>query len=225
MSELITDTVLIVAAAGSSRRFQGGNKLFVMLDGMPLFLHCLRTLSRVLAPNRMILAVNPLEEARFRECASKYLPELPLIFVHGGETRCHSVRNALAAASRIPGILFAAVHDAARPFLTESLFLDCLAAARKYGGALLCHRINDTVKRIAPDGTLEGTIDRETLRGAETPQIFLLDELCRAYDQALESGEHYTDDTQIMEEYSSVRPYLLEHRADNRKITYAEDLR
>jgi len=225
MSEIITDTALIVAAAGASRRFRGGNKLFVMLDGLPLFLHCLRTLSGVLAPGRMILAVSPAEESHFRELAQQYLPDRKLIFVHGGETRCHSVRNALEAAAQLPDIRFAAVHDAARPFLTESLFLDCVAAARKHGGALLCHRINDTVKRIAPDGTLEGTIDRDTLRGAETPQIFPLEELRIAYDLALKSGEHFTDDTQIMERFSSIRPYLLEHRTDNRKITYAEDLR
>ena len=223
--ELVTDTALIVAAAGSSRRFQLGNKLFAMLDGYPVFVHCLRTLSKVLAPGRIILAVNPSDEALFRETANRYLPDIPLIFVHGGETRCRSVRNALAAATKLSGIRFAAVHDAARPFLSGSLFLDCLDAARKHGGALLCHRISDTVKRIAPDGTSAETIDREPLRGAETPQIFPLEPLCRAYDCALASGGSFTDDAQIMERFSSIRPYLLEHRENNRKITYAEDLR
>ncbi len=221
----VSDTVLIVAAAGSSRRFQHGNKLFAMLEGLPVFVHCLRNLSPVLAPGRIVLAVNPSDEALFRETAQKYLPDVPLIFVHGGETRSHSVRNALAAARQIPGIRFAAVHDAARPFLSGPLFLDCLDAARKHGGALLCHRISDTVKRIAPDGTSAETIDREPLRGAETPQIFPLEPLFRAYEQALASGGSFTDDAQIMECFSDIRPYLLEHRENNRKITYAEDLR
>ena len=222
--ELISDTALIVAAAGVSRRFQRGNKLFVMLDGLPVFAHCIRTVSDILAPGRIILAVNPADETLFREKAQQYLPEVPLIFVHGGETRCHSVRNALTAAAKIPGIRFAAVHDAARPFLSGALFLDCLSAAREHGAALLCHRISDTVKRIAPDGTSAETIDREPLRGAETPQIFPLETLIPAYDRALESGGIFTDDAQIMERFSSVRPYLLEHKKDNRKITYAEDL-
>lgn len=224
MSELVADTALIVAAAGGSSRFRGGNKLFVMLDGLPLYAHCLRTVSRILAPGRMILSVSPDDEALFRETAHRYLPDLPLIFVHGGETRTRSVRNALTEAEKIPGIRFAAVHDAARPFLTESLFLSCLEAARKHGGALLCHRISDTVKRAAPDGTSLETIDREPLRGAETPQIFPLDQLIRACDLALDSGETFTDDAQVMERFTSIRPYLVEHRYDNRKITYQEDL-
>ena len=224
MSELVTDTALIVAAAGASRRFQGGNKLFVMLDGLPLYAHCLRTVSHVLAPGRMILAVNPADEDLFRETAHRYLPDIPLIFVHGGETRTRSVRNALAEAEKLPGIRFAAVHDAARPFLTEALFLSCLTEARKHGGALLCHRISDTVKRAASDGTSAETIDREPLRGAETPQIFPLDQLIRACDLALKSGGVFTDDAQVMERFSSIRPYLVEHRYDNRKITYEEEL-
>lgn len=224
MSELITDTALIVAAAGTSRRFRNGSKLLVMMDGLPLYAHCLRTVSHVLAPGRMILAVNPSEEELFRETAQQYLPDIPLIFVHGGETRMRSVRNALAAAEKLPGIRFAAVHDAARPFLTEELFLACLTAARKHGGALLCHRITDTVKRAASDGTVAETIDREPLRGAETPQIFPLDQLLRACDLALGSGEIFTDDAQIMERFTSIRPCLVEHRCNNRKITYEEDL-
>lgn len=224
MSELVTDTALIVAAAGTSRRFRNGSKLFTMMDGLPLYAHCIRTVSHILAPGRMILAVNPAEEEVFRETAQRYLPDIPLIFVHGGETRMRSVRNALAAAEKLPGICFAAVHDAARPFLTEEMFRSCLTAARKHGGALLCHRITDTVKRAASDGTSSETIDRDALRCAETPQIFPLGQLIRACDLALETGEIFTDDAQIMERFTNIRPYLAEHRGNNRKITYEDDL-
>ncbi len=221
---MISDTVFLIAAGGSSRRFGTDDKLFADLHGLPVFLHCIRTVAPLLPPGNIILAVHPDRQGLFEQELRKHLPDVKVRFVHGGETRTLSVRNALREAAKIPAAEYAAIHDAARPFLTQEMFRICLDSCREHGGALLCKRITDTVKVTDSAGHAVKTLDRDLLRGAETPQIFPLRPLIAAYEKALESGRSFTDDAMIMEEFTDTKPYLAEHRGDNRKITYPEDL-
>ena len=194
----VSDTVLILAAGGASTRFGGGSKLFAELDGIPVFLHAVRTAASVLAPGSIILSVPAAAEADFRAAAERHLPGVPLHFTHGGATRTLSVLNALEAAAKLGESRFklAAVHDAGRPMLTPELLLACLDAARIHGGAMACRKVAETVKRIAPDGFLGETVPRDELRTAEPPQVFRFDALLDAYRSAAASGEVFTDDAQ-----------------------------
>ena len=220
---MIADTVFIVPAAGSSTRF-GGDKLMTLLDGVPVFLHCLRTVAPLLAPGRIILAVAPGREEEFRQVTAQYLPDVEIHIVPGGSSRTESVFHALQKAQTLPGVEYAAVHDAARPFLTAEAFAQCLEAARIHQGALLCRKICDTVKVINSAGFACDTLNRDELRAAETPQIFPLNLLTDATGKALQSGDVFTDDCQVMETFTMIRAYLVEHYGDNRKITFAGDL-
>ena len=220
---MISDTVFIVPAAGSSTRF-GGDKLMTLLDGIPVYLHCLRTVAPLLAPGRIILAVAPGREEEFRQVTAQYLPDVQVHFVPGGASRTESVFHALQKAQELPGVEYAAVHDAVRPFLTAEAFTQCLEAARIHQGALLCRKICDTVKVINSAGYACDTLNRDELRAAETPQIFPLNMLTDATEKALQSGKTFTDDCQVMETFTPVHAYLVEHYGDNRKITFAGDL-
>lgn len=222
----VSDTVLILAAGGSSTRFGGGSKLFADLDGIPVFLHAVRTAAAVLTPGSVILSVPATAEDDFRAAAKQYLPDVPLLFARGGVTRTLSVLNALEAAAELgePRFRLAAVHDAGRPMLTRELLLACLDAARLHGGAMACRKVTETVKRITPDGFLGETVPRDELRTAETPQVFHFEALLNAYRQAAESGETFTDDAQVMERFAPIRVFPVEHDFPNPKITYRPDL-
>ena len=222
----VSDTVLILAAGGASTRFGGGSKLFAELDGIPVFLHAVRTAASVLIPGSIILSVPADTEADFRTTAETYLPGVPLHFTHGGATRTLSVLNALEAAATLgeSRFLLAAVHDAGRPMLTPELLLACLDAARTHGGAMACRKVAETVKRITPDGFLGETVPRDGLRTAETPQVFHFEPLLNAYRRAAASDETFTDDAQVMERFAPVRVFPVEHDFPNPKITYRPDL-
>ena len=223
MNHSVDDTAFIVPAAGSSTRF-GGDKLMSLLDGIPVYLHCIRTVAPLLSPGRIILAVAPERIAEFQSVTAQYLPDVTVHFVPGGASRTESVFHALEKARTLPGVQYAAVHDAARPFLTAEAFMKCLDAARVHQGALLCRKICDTVKRVDSAGYACDTLNRDELRAAETPQIFSLSALYEATEKALQSGNVFTDDCQVMETFTPVRAYLVEHYGDNRKITFAGDL-
>jgi len=222
----VSDTVLILAAGGASTRFGGGSKLFADLDGIPVFLHAVRTAASVLTPGSIILSVPVAEEEDFRSAAETHLPGVPLHFTGGGATRTLSVLNALEAAARLGESRFrlAAVHDAGRPMLTPDLLLACLDATRIHGGAMACRKVAETVKRITPDGFLGETVPRDELRTAETPQVFHFQPLLDAYRQAARSDETFTDDAQVMERFAPVRVFPVEHDFPNPKITYRPDL-
>ena len=222
----VSDTVLILAAGGASTRFGGGSKLFAELDGIPVFLHAVRTAASVLTPGSIILSVPAAVEADFRTAAKAHLPGVPLHFAHGGATRTLSVLNALEAAAQLGESRFrlVAVHDAGRPMLTPELLQACMDAARLHGGAMACRKVAETVKRITPDGFLGETVPRDGLRTAETPQVFQFEALLNAYRQAAKSDETFTDDAQVMERFAPVRVFPVEHGFPNPKITYRPDL-
>jgi 2-C-methyl-D-erythritol 4-phosphate cytidylyltransferase len=120
------------------------------------------------------------------------------------------------------------VHDAARPCfsISDLKVLKRELASHPVGG-LLAVPLADTLKRAlepGPNSThVDATIDRAGLWRAATPQVFRCGTLLRALEAALESGRIPTDEAQAIE-WSGQRPQLIPGRADNIKVTTAEDL-
>lgn len=116
--------------------------------------------------------------------------------VAGGTTRQESVRIGLAALRR--GLPFIAVHDVARSLVSVGLIERVLAAARETGAALPALPVRDTLKEVA-EGRVVRTVPRESLQGAQTPQIFARDILARAHGRAAEAHFEGTDDAALAE--------------------------
>jgi 2-C-methyl-D-erythritol 4-phosphate cytidylyltransferase len=161
------------------------------------------------------------DRAKFAENIAKHLPNTEIKIVIGGKTRMHSVFNGLSALTE--SAKFAAVHDAARPFTSDELLLNCLQAARNHNGAIVAKRITDTVKKSNKNHFIIDTLNRDELWTVETPQIFPTKTLICAYRKAFKDGITVTDDAGIME-HSGYSPFLYEHKSDNTKITFQEDL-
>jgi len=147
----------------------------------------------------------------------------------GGEHRAQSVRNALrtlAVSARDNDWVM--VHDAARPCFTAADLgtLKAELAAHPVGG-LLAVPLADTLKRALEPGTrsihVDTTVDRDGLWRAATPQVFRLGVLLRALEAALEAQRTPTDEAQAIE-WAGHRPRLVAGRADNIKVTTADDL-
>ena len=147
----------------------------------------------------------------------------------GGEQRAHSVRNALRVlAGRARDDDWIMVHDAARPCFTAG---DLHALKRELAphpvGGLLAVPLADTLKRALEPGVhashVDETLDRNGLWRAATPQVFRLGVLLRALESALESQRLPTDEAQAIE-WTGQRPQLVAGRADNIKVTTADDL-
>jgi 2-C-methyl-D-erythritol 4-phosphate cytidylyltransferase len=156
-----------------------------------------------------------------------------LAVVPGGATRAQSVVNALGAV----GTEYVAIHDAARPLLTPKLveaLVATLDANPEAAGVIAAAPVTDTVKRASSRGSFRAdsdrkepqvleTLDRSTLWGAQTPQVFRTDPL-RAALAAAERPEEATDEAMLVEwDGGTVLIHPVE--AENLKVTTPLDLR
>ena len=142
--------------------------------------------------------------------------------VAGGATRQASVRAGLEAlASCAPDIVL--VHDAARPFASASLITRAIAAAEKTGAAIPALPVTDTVKRIDNTGTIEATLDRDSIRLVQTPQAFAFPALFDAHRRALAQGrDDFTDDAALAE-WAGIKVSVFAGEPGNIKFTTPED--
>ena len=142
--------------------------------------------------------------------------------VAGGATRQASVRAGLEAlVACTPDIVL--VHDAARPFASASLITRAIAAAEKTGAAIPALPVTDTVKRIDSTGTIEATLDRNSIRLVQTPQAFAFPALFDAHRRALAQGrDDFTDDAALAE-WAGIKVSVFAGEPGNIKFTTPED--
>ncbi|WP_418393307.1 IspD/TarI family cytidylyltransferase [Victivallis lenta] len=212
------DLAVVIVAGGSARRF-GGNKLLLELDGLPLFLHCVRRFLPAAAPGCLVVVHPRGGGDEFRLAAERFLPDAPIVWTAGGAFRCASVQAGLAAIPLREGIV--AIHDAARPMASVSLLETLAEEARRSGGAIPGKPVTDTLKRSDGGGMIAGTVSREGLWRVETPQVFDLSRLRAAY--AANPEVDFTDDAGVME--AAGFPCRVVHNPEeNIKVTYPGDM-
>ena len=212
---------VLVAAAGSSRRMGGVNKLMEPLDGVPVLVRTLSALQVAQRVDEIIVAAREEDLLEISRLCREYGISKCVRVVRGGETRVHSALQAALAAS--PDMEFLAVQDGARPLATPELIDQVIAAAVRCGAAAPAVAVKDTVKAVREDGGVTETLDRGRLRAVQTPQVFDAGLLKAALQSALERGSPVTDDASAVEEMGKV-VFLVEGDEENLKITTPMDL-
>jgi 2-C-methyl-D-erythritol 4-phosphate cytidylyltransferase len=239
------------AAAQSSA--SSGTKIERDLAGRPVFLRAIELFVRHPDVEQVILAVNPdsVEEFTFRWGDRLAIHNVTI--VPGGrkerwETVMLAMRSVGGACTHV------AVHDAARPLTSPALLERVFAAATTVGAVIPGLPVANTLKQIdnASDTTdiaskpadpldailggsdrpapqlkrIVRTVDRRSLYEVQTPQVFELSLLRRAYAQ-IESGAldatGVTDDASLVEAMSEP-VFIVEGESTNFKITRPEDL-
>lgn len=210
----------IVVAAGRGRRFGGGRpKQFFLWGGQSLLQHTLLALWPAASWQGLVVAV-PHGQEQQRELLPAALKNEPRVrLVAGGERRRDSVQAALRTLPEGDGLVM--VHDGVRPRVSAALIERVLAGARENGACVPVVTPRDTVKRLEPAGRVAGTLERQGLGLAQTPQGFRLEVLRRAYRQA--GPDDFTDDAAVVE--ASGQPVAwVEGEVDNIKVTERSDL-
>lgn len=210
---------VVVAAAGSSTRM-GRDKLLLTLRGVPVLVHSLRVFDACDAVEEIVLSVRPESLEAAAALVREYGIKKAAKIVAGGKTRPESVHNGVLAVRR--DIPYIAVHDGARPFVTEAILLDALRAASEHQAAAAAVPIVSTVKR-AEGGLVRETLSREGLYEIQTPQVFQAELLKAALARALELNLPITDDCMAVEALGCP-VYLTEGSRENIKLTTEADL-
>lgn len=210
----------VVAAAGSSRRMGGENKLLLPVDGIPVLARTVMALESAQLVDEIVIATREEDLLTIGDLCKLYGIRKPVKIVCGGETRQESVLAAALECREDAG--FIAVHDGARPLVTPELIDSVIRLAQRTNAAALAVPVKDTIK-VAEGGKVVSTPARDTLRAMQTPQVFDAQLLRAALQSAIESGEILTDDCAAVERLGK-EIYLAEGSYENIKITTPEDI-
>jgi len=220
----------IILAAGQGSRLAsstgGTRKQFLHHAGHPLYWRSVLTMSAIPSLAGVVVVFPPqeleLRRDELEELKNTFDPGVRILAVPGGDRRQDSVRLGLAALPRDCELVL--VHDSARPFFSAALVHALLAGLTDEAcGVIPAIAVTDTVKQVE-SGLVLGTPPRESLRAAQTPQLFPTALLRRIHEQAQAEGWAVTDDAGMIERAGhAVR--VVPGETANLKITTPEDLR
>ena len=210
----------IIAAAGTGRRLGAGvPKQLLELGGRTILERSVEAFVRHPRVQEVIVVL----PAALLEDPPRALVDRRVRLVKGGDRRQDSVANAFDALNADTDVVL--IHDAARPFVTETSISQVIDAGAAHGAAILAQAVRDTVKRVARHGGemhVAETLPRESIFLAQTPQGFRRTVLHDAVTLG-RSGAEATDEAALAE-MAGHTVHIVEGTADNVKITTADDL-
>ena len=218
---------VIVAGGGGLRMGGTLSKQYLPLGGRPILRRTVDAFAACpdIAAIRLVI---PESDADY--CQAHILDALharkPIRIVSGGRRRQDSVRNGLMD---LKGFIddpetVVAIHDGVRPLVRPEDIRRCVAEARKTGACILGAPVVDTLKTVDGNGAVRGTLARDAIWSAQTPQAFRFGLIEAAHEAALSEGIEGTDDAALVERMG-IEVRVIEGSRFNLKITTPEDLK
>lgn len=210
----------VVVSAGLARRMGGVDKVLAPLGELPVLAHTLYAFQDcALVAEIILVAREDLVVEVSRLCKDLDLNKVKKVIV-GGKERIHSVQAGLREVN--PEAELIAIHDGARPLVTQEIIRDAVTRAALTGAAAPAVPLTDTVKRTE-DGLAVETVDRSQLWAVQTPQVFEAGLIKAAVQKAIDDGELLTDDCGAVERMG-MKVTLTSGSPENIKITTPLDL-
>jgi len=208
----------IIVAGGSGSRMQSVlPKQFIALSGKPVLMHTLSVFHNSLSSPQIILVLHAGYHGLWAELCAKHNFTIPHTLIAGGQTRFHSVKNAIDLITDKDVLI--AVHDAVRPMVTADIIDRAYQCAADKGTAVTAVKSRDSVRQVTDDVSF--AVNRDSIYLVQTPQTFQSALLKQAYQQPY--ADNFTDDASVVEQ-SGVKITLVEGSYSNIKITFPEDI-
>ena len=210
----------VIVAAGSSQRM-GSDKIMMKLGAMPVLARTVLAFENNEYVDEIIIVTKTekLEEIADM-CFKNGLHKVKQV-VSGGATRMESALAGVSACRH--GAELIAIHDGARPLVSQELITRTIEAAKAYRAAVPVVASTDTLKVVDERGFITGTLDRSVTRRVQTPQVFEADLIKGALTKAVEKNLALTDDCSAMD-MMGVKTITVEGELTNIKITTPEDM-
>ncbi len=209
-------TVIIVAGGSGQRMGEQTPKQFLILNNKPVLMHSLEIFKKFDSQIRIILVLPSDHINYWKDLCNQYDFKIKHNIVAGGETRFASVKNGLEI---IDDEGLVAIHDGVRPLVKIKTIQNAFDTAHSFGTAVPVITINESVRELTEKGNQ--VVDRKKLRLIQTPQVFHVVDIKKAYQQLFQTD--FTDDASVYE--TSGEPiYLTEGHWENIKITRPLDL-
>ena len=220
----MTDVYAIIPAAGSSRRMEGVNKLFIELDGQTVLARTVRNVSGITGLKKIVLVCPPSAIEEYKQRLESELNETEYLLIHfvpGGASRQVSVGQGVLALDAFDiswSEDYVLIHDAARCLLSSVEMEQMCAQAYQHKAVTAALPLVDTIKKVDEAGVVSDSISRDNVWCMQTPQIFQAELIKRAH---LEVEKDATDDVTLVQEFCDV--YVCEVKSPNYKLTRPQD--
>lgn len=198
-------------------------KQFMLLNNSPILIHTVRKFVSTPVVSEIVVALRQDDLAWAEELFAAQGFTKAVRFVEGGETRQQSVEKALGSLADRDENDLVAVHDAVRPFIEREIIEKVIAEASETGAAIVGIVPVDTVKQVHRN-KVRSTLPRERLILTQTPQVFRLSLLRRAFEKAREDLFIGTDESSLVERLEQVEVSVVLGTDRNIKITKPGDM-
>lgn len=213
-------TSAIIVAAGKSTRTSGAvPKQLISIKGVPVVVRTMLAFEKCPLISEIIVVAAKDQLKEYEIFKKQYgITKLSAVTA-GGSTRSDSVLAGFRAVS--PKCEFVAIHDGARCLIKTEDIEKVIKSAFRHGCAIAASKSTDTLKEVDENGIISGTVDRDTVMRAQTPQVFMKE----IYEIAVSSKtkpSSPTDDSMLVEN-AGFKVHTVEAGAYNIKITTDED--
>ena len=209
---------IIIVAGGKGLRMGGDiPKQFLPVCGKPVLMRTLEVFHAYDSSIHIILVLPVSQQAYWQDLCQEYQFTLAHDIANGGDTRFHSVKNGLAL---VEGEGLVGVHDGVRPFVSQEVIARCYEEALLKKAVIPVIGVVETVRHLTDEGS--ETVPRDQYKLVQTPQVFDVALLRRAYQQ--EFTDMFTDDASVVEALGE-KVFLVEGNRENIKLTTPFDLK
>lgn len=209
--------IIIVAGGRGTRMGSDTPKQFLPLAGSTVLMHTLDCMAHAIPEAHLIVALPHDQQSEWRRLCRQYSYTREHITVDGGETRFHSVRNALKL---VPDDSLVAIHDGVRPLVSETVVRMAFDTANVHGAAIPVLPVTESLRHISEDSRSQA-VERSCYRTVQTPQVFNAALLKQAYSAPYRP--EYTDDATVFEA-AGFTVMLITGNRENIKITIPQDI-
>ena len=210
----------------SAEKTGTSRKQFMLLDGSPILVHTVRKFAASARITSIVVSVRAEDLDWVTDLLGREIRDERIRVVEGGNSRQQSVENGLRALDEDTDLV--AVHDAVRPFIDLETIERVIDEAAETGAAIVGIVPVDTVKQVSRAQTsrakIRGTIPRDKLVLAQTPQVFRYDLLQRAFQAARDDNFSGTDEASLVERLEQVEVSVVPGSDRNIKITKPGDM-
>ena len=208
---------LVIVAGGQGIRMKSKiPKQFLKINNKVILMHTIEKFFLFDKNIKIIIALAQKEWIFWQKLCDEYQFKIKHEIVKGGETRFHSVKNAL---EKVEKNTLVAVHDAVRPLVSEKIIQLCFNKAKQYDAVIPVIQLTDSIRQIRETKNI--ALNRSQYRIVQTPQVFKSNLLKKAYLENYNPA--FTDDASLVEALGQ-EIFLVEGSKENIKITTQIDL-
>ena len=210
----------VVLAAGNSQRM-GKDKVLMPIGGAPVIAHTLKALQSSDRIDEIVIVTKYESIQEIADICNEHGISKASRVIRGGTTRLESALIGVSNVSEKSTLI--AIHDGARPFVTEKLIDRVVHAAKTHSAAAPAVTASDTVRLLNSKGAVTATPDRDLVALVQTPQVFLAELIKAALTRAMDKGFRVTDDCSAVEAMG-YKVTIVAGEADNIKLTTTRDI-